>query len=424
MQNDKRVKYACYTVNISMAIVGNLSPLLFITLQNLYGISYTLLGLLVLINFSTQLFVDLVFSFFSHRFNISAVVKATPILTFVGLLIYALFPFAFENYVYLGLVIGTVIFSAASGFSEVLISPVIAALPAKNPEREMSKLHSIYAWGVVGVVLFATMFLLVFGKENWQWMTLLLLIVPTVSALLFFSAKLPKLDTPERMSGALQFLKNKQLWICFLAIFLGGAAECTMAQWCSGYLEQALGIKKVWGDVFGVAVFSMTLGLGRSLYAKIGKNIGKVLFFGAIGAMVCYTTAIVSPYAVLGLIACALTGFCVSMLWPGSLVVASDRFPTGGVFIYAMMAAGGDFGAAVAPQMVGVITDGVSGKAWALTFATRLGLTGEQLGMKIGMLVGMTVSLIAIFVYLYIWKTQKRYTKEMPKIENMIEKEI
>ncbi len=421
MHNDKRVKYACYTVNISMAIVGNLSPLLFITLQSLYGISYTLLGLLVLINFSTQLFVDLLFSFFSHRFNIHAAVKATPILTIIGLLVYALFPLAFENHVYVGLVIGTVIFSAASGFSEVLISPVIAALPAKNPEREMSKLHSIYAWGVVAVVLFATTFLLVLGKENWQWMTLCLLIVPLLSVSLFFSAKLPKLETPERMSGALQFLKNKQLWICFLAIFLGGAAECTMAQWCSGYLEQALGIKKVWGDVFGVAVFAMTLGLGRSLYAKIGKNIGKVLCLGAIGATVCYATAIVSPYAVLGLVACAMTGFCVSMLWPGSLVVASDRFPTGGVFIYAMMAAGGDFGAAVAPQMVGVLTDSVSGKSWALDFAAKLGLTGEQLGMKIGMLVGMAVSLIAIFVYLYIWKTQKRYTHT---IEKPIEKEL
>ena len=421
MQNDKRVKYACYTVNISMAIVGNLSPLLFITFQKLYGISYTLLGLLVLINFSTQLLVDLIFSFFSHRFNIHAAVKATPILTIIGLLIYALFPFAFENHVYVGLVIGTVIFSAASGFSEVLISPVIAALPAENPEREMSKLHSIYAWGVVGVVLFATVFLLAFGKDNWQWMTLLLLIVPTASAFLFFSAKLPKLDTPERVSGALQYLKNKQLWVCVLAIFLGGAAECTMAQWCSGYLEQALGIKKIWGDVFGVAVFSMTLGLGRSLYAKFGNNVGKVLFFGAIGAAICYTTAIVSPYAAIGLVACALTGFCVSMLWPGSLVVASERFPMGGVFIYAMMAAGGDFGAAVAPQMVGVITDSVSGKAWVLNLAAKLGLTEEQLGMKIGMMVGALVSIAAIFVYLYVWKTQKRYT---PKIENPIKKEI
>ena len=109
------------------------------------------------------------------------------------------------------------------------------------------------------------------------------------------------------------------------------------------------------------------------------------------------------------------------MLWPGSLVVAADRFPTCGVFIYAMMAAGGDCGAAVAPQLVGVITDGVSGKVWAVNLATRLGLTSEQLAMKIGMLVGLAVSIIAIFVYLYVWKTQKRYT---PKIDNPIEKEI
>ena len=59
----------------------------------------------------------------------------------------------------------------------------------------------------------------------------------------------------------------------------------------------------------------------------------------------------------IGLLACALTGFFVSMLWPGSLVVGADRFPTGGVFIYAMMASGGDLGASVAPQLVGIITD-------------------------------------------------------------------
>ena len=59
-----RLKAACYMTNISMSVVGNLSPLLFVTFRETYGISYTLLGLLVLINFSTQLIVDLVFSFF------------------------------------------------------------------------------------------------------------------------------------------------------------------------------------------------------------------------------------------------------------------------------------------------------------------------------------------------------------------------
>ena len=64
MQNFKRVKLACYTTNISMAVVANLSPILFLTFRSLYGISYSLLGLLVLINFVTQLTVDLIFSFF------------------------------------------------------------------------------------------------------------------------------------------------------------------------------------------------------------------------------------------------------------------------------------------------------------------------------------------------------------------------
>ena len=63
--NYSRVKYACYVTNISQALVCNLSPILFITFHNLYNISYSLLGLLVLIGFFTQLTIDLIFSFFS-----------------------------------------------------------------------------------------------------------------------------------------------------------------------------------------------------------------------------------------------------------------------------------------------------------------------------------------------------------------------
>ncbi len=60
----RTVKYACYMTNVSMAAVANLSPLLFLTFREVYGISYSLLGLLVLLNFCTQLAVDLLFSFF------------------------------------------------------------------------------------------------------------------------------------------------------------------------------------------------------------------------------------------------------------------------------------------------------------------------------------------------------------------------
>lgn len=404
-----RLKYACYSANVTMSAVSNLSPVLFLTFRSLYGISYSLLGLLVLINFVTQLTIDLIFSFFSHKFNISKTVRAIPLIAGAGFLVYALFPFFAPDCVYMGLVIGTVIFSAASGLSEVLISPVIAAIPSDDPDREMSKLHSVYAWGVVFVIVISTLFLLVLGGENWQFLALGFTAIPLVSAVLFFGSEIPKIDTPKQTSGALRLLKNRGVWLAFFAIFLGGAAECTMAQWSSGYLEAALGIPKLWGDLLGVALFSVMLGLGRSLYAKRGKNIGRVLTWGAVGATICYLTAAVSGVAWIGLLACGMTGFFVSMLWPGNLIVASGRFIEGGVFIYAMMAAGGDLGASVAPWLVGVVTDAVMANPSSAELAASLGMIPEQLGMKAGMLCGMLFPLVAIFVYRYI---QKKWMKK------------
>jgi MFS family permease len=336
------------------------------------------------------------------------VVKINPLLTVAGLLIYALWPFFFADSVYLGLVIGTVVFACSGGLSEVLISPVIAAIPSENPEGEMSKLHSIYAWGVVGVILVSSAFLLLFGTQNWQYLALIFMLIPLVSAILFSGAKIPAMETPKKTSNVLHLLKNPGLWLCFFAMFTSGASECTMAQWCSGYIEQALGIPKIFGDIFGVALFSVMLGLGRSMYAKYGKNVTRVLTFGAIGASVCYLTAVFSGSAVIGLVACAVTGLCVSMMWPGSLIVGAERFPTSGVFIYAMMASGGDLGASVGPQLVGIITDKVAASEIGARLAESTSLTTDQIGIKAGMLVGALVSIAAIFVYAYMWRASMR----------------
>lgn len=400
----RRVKYACYSTNLMMAIVGNLSPVLFLTFRSLYGLSFSLLGFLVLINFVTQLLVDLVLSFFSHRFNIPRLIKRIPVIAFFGFCLYALLPVIFPGAVYAGLCLGTIVFSAAAGLAEVLISPVIAALPAEDPDREMSKLHSVYAWGSVGVIIVSTLFLLLAGSARWPLLAMLFAMVPLSSALLFAGSEIPKMETPQRVSGALAMMKDRGVWLCILAIFLGGASECTMAQWSSSYIERALGIPKVVGDLLGVALFSIMLGTGRTLYAKIGKNIGRVLTLGSLGAVACYFTAAVSGVPAVGLLACAMTGLCTSMLWPGSLVVASDKYPQGGVFIYAIMAAGGDLGASVVPQLLGMITDAAINSPKLMATAAGMNLAPEQLGMKLGMLFGMLFPLMGTFVFLYIWK--------------------
>ena len=116
------------------------------------------------------------------------------------------------------------------------------------------------------------------------------------------------------------------------------------------------------------------------------------------------------------MIACALTGLCVSMLWPGSLIVSAELFPTGGVFIYAMMATGGDLGASVAPQLVGIVTDFIMANPKATQLAEALHLTAEQFGMKCGMLAGMMFPLIAIPIYIYIHKKVQKTSRRQANI--------
>lgn len=381
----RRLKRGCYTYGLSTAALINLSPVLFLTLRELYGISYAALGALISVNFLTQLGVDLLFSFRPRLFDIPKVVKAAPLVAAAGLAVYGLWPLLSPATAYAGLLMGTFIFSLAGGLAEVLLSPVIAAIPSPDPDREMSKLHSAYAWGVGPVVLICTGFLYVFGREMWYALPLLFALIPMVSFFLLRGAEFPDMAAQEERADR-SVLKNRTLWLFAALIFLGGAAENTMGQWGSGYLEAALVIPKVWGDIFGVALYALMLGGGRTLYTKYGKNLEAILFWGAVGAAVCYIAAALCPIPAVGLAACALTGLFTSLLWPGSLSFAAERIPHGGVVLYALMAAGGDLGTAAVPQLIGLITD------YTILLVPN---GGEELGMKLGMLLGALCPMVA-----------------------------
>ena len=193
--------------------------------------------------------------------------------------------------------------------------------------------------------------------------------------------------------------------LCVACIFLGSAAENVMTNWISGYMETALGVVKTIGDIFGMAAFALLLGFGRTLYAKFGRNITGVLLAGMIGAVVCYLTAGLCNIPLVALIACVLTGFCTSMLWPGTLILMEEKMPNPGIVAYALMAAGGDFGASVAPQAMGIIVDTVSVSSWAQSMSATLGMSPEQLGMKTGMLLSAFFPLLGVGLLLFM----KRY---------------
>lgn len=406
-----RTKRACFYTYLAMSSIFSLPPLLFVTFRETYGISYTLLGTLVLINFCTQLVIDLIFSFFSKYFNIKLTIRIMPLLTSLGLTVYALVPTFFPKYAYVGLVAGTVLFSVAAGLCEVLLSPLVAALPSETPEKDMSTLHSLYAYGVVMVVLVSTAFLKIFTTANWMYLTLFWAVLPLISFVLFSTSPMPDMNLSHEASKEKVKKKNKGMILCILCIFFGSAAENAMTNWISGYMENALRISKVTGDILGMALFAVLLGVGRTAYAKYGKNITSVLLFGMAGSLVFYLVAGLSPNAVIAMLACILMGLATSMLWPGTLILMEEHFPNPGVAAYALMAAGGDFGGSIAPQMLGAVVDAVSQSKWAASLAPSLSVTTEQLGMKTGMLTAAIFPLLGVIVLVIIAKTFKKQKK-------------
>lgn len=400
-QNYNRTKRTCFYSYLAMSSVFTLPPLLFMTFREMYGISYTLLGTLVLINFCTQFIIDIIFTLFSKHFNIKNTVRIMPLLTSLGLIIYAVFPMLFPEYAYIGLAIGTVIFSVAAGLAEVLVSPLVAAIPSENPERDMSMLHSLYAWGVVVVVIISTVFIKVFGAHNWMYLALFLAVFPLVASVMYFISPIPDMDVSSHSTDSATSKKRfVGLAMCACCIFIGAAAENVMTNWISGYIESTLGIPKIYGDIFGMALFALLLGFGRVLYAKIGKNISRVLLLGMIGSVACYLTAALSENAYIALFACILVGFSTSMLWPGTLIFMEENVPSPGVAAYALMAAGGDFGSSIAPQLMGIIVDKVAVSSFAQSLSATLLISPEQIGMKTGMLITAVFPVLGVILVL------------------------
>ena len=407
MKNFKLTKFACYYTYLAMSSVFVFPALLFVTFRETYGISYTLLGTLVLINFCTQLTIDLIFSFFTKWFNIHKTLKVMPLLTTLGLSIYALVPTFFPQFAYAGLVAGTVIFSIAAGLCEVLLSPTIAAIPSEHPDRDMTFLHSLYAYGVLTVIIGSTLFFVLFGRENWMFLTLFWAILPIGSTVLFCASPLPDMEMKQEASKEKTKGRTVGMLLCMGCIFLGSAAENTMTNWISGYIESALQIPKAIGDILGIALFAVLLGFTRTWYAKNGRNIHRFLLISMSGAVVCYLVVALSPNAVISLIACVLTGITTSMLWPGMLIYMEEKILNPGVVGYALMAAGGDFGASVAPQMLGIVADTVGASNWAADIGVALSLSPEQVGMKAGMLIAAVFPTLGVLLLLYV----KRYFK-------------
>ncbi|MEG0663606.1 MAG: MFS transporter, partial [Clostridia bacterium] len=138
--NYKKTITACYIANFIQASVVNLTPILFIPLKEQFSLSYSQFGILILANFITQFLIDILFSKLVDKYGFKPFIISSQIICVGGFLLFAFTPFIFKDNVFMGFLISTIIFSSAGGLLELLLSPIIDALPQANNAKAMAML--------------------------------------------------------------------------------------------------------------------------------------------------------------------------------------------------------------------------------------------------------------------------------------------
>ena len=348
---------ACYLGYITQAIIVNLAPILFIVFQNKYAISYEMLGRLILINFSVQIAADIIALRTTDRIGYRIAGVTAHFFCAAGLICLAVLPFLMDPYT--GLMISVVIYAFGGGVIEVIISPIVDALPSDAKASSMSLLHSFYCWGQMAVVLLTTVALRIVGPDMWFILPAAWAVIPLYNLFRFMRVPLPETIREHEKTPMKRLLGTNIFIIALVLMMCAGASELTMSQWSSLFAEKGLGVSKVFGDLLGPFLFAFLMGVGRTAYGVRGQKlpIKKVLLFSGILCVICYAVVVFVPNPIVALLGCAICGISVCLLWPGTLSLASGFFPKGGAAMFGMLAVFGDIGGSIGPWLSGFVAD-------------------------------------------------------------------
>ena len=348
---------ACFLGYIVQAIVNNFIPLLFLTLQDTYQIPLSRITLLVTINFSIQLLVDMLMSLFMDRIGYRASGVIAHVCSAAGLILLTILPGIMDPFT--GILLSIMVYAIGGGIIEVLVSPVMESCPTDNKEKAMSLLHSFYCWGHVGVVLISTIFFAAFGVGNWRILAIVWAVVPVINAYIFARTPIaPLISEGEKGMTIAELFASRTFWILMLMMLCSGASEQAVSQWASAFAEQGLHLTKAVGDLVGPMTFAVMMGLTRAFYGKYGDRIDLERFM-TISAVVCvaaYLIISLAPWPALSVVGCALCGLTVGIMWPGTFSRAAVALRTGGTAMFALLALAGDLGCSSGPTLVGFIS--------------------------------------------------------------------
>lgn len=358
---------ACYVGYVIQAMVNNLSPLLFVQFKRQFALDSAMLSFIIFINFGLQIIVDSLSAKITEKIGYRAGAILAQVFSCTGLVCLGVLPNVINPFA--GIITATVLMAIGGGFVEVILSPVIEALPLGNKSGAMCFLHSFYCWGHIFTVLAATLYFNLFTIDAWRYLPVALAVIPLLNCITFAVCPLETLEGDETPSSYKSIFTMRGFWLFPVLILASGAAEQAIAQWASDFAEIGLGVNKTLGDVFGTCLFALGMALSRTVYGVLGEKIDLKKAFVLCGGLLIgsYLLAALSPSAGLSLAGIAFGGVFVGLLWPGLYAVAGQAYPKGGTKMFGVLALFGDIGCTVGPTLTGLVSNDIK---TGLLFAT------------------------------------------------------
>lgn len=357
LSTNKATIYGCYLGYVVQGMINNINPLLFVTYQNRLHVSVEAISVLIILNFGLQMVVDTVAIKVVDKVSHRLCMVLAHVFTVLGLVSISVLPFMLPVPV-VGLAIATVLNGIGGGLLEVLVSPIVEAVPGKEKEKAMSLLHSFYCWGCVGFIAVSTLLLKILGAEKWFLLPLIWTVLPLINVFVFMKVPILRLVEEGQEMPVRKLFSLNVFWLLLALMLCAGASEMGMSQWASYFAEIGLKVDKAMGDLLGPCFFCILMGLMRTFF---GRSEGKIklhalIKFSCALCVISYLLAVFAPHPLLGLMGCGLCGLSIAIFWPGTFSIAAKTCKAGGTAMFAILALAGDVGCAAGPQLVTIVS--------------------------------------------------------------------
>ena len=365
------------------AIVNNLAPLLFVIFQKEFQISVGQIGFLVTFNFLIQILTDYVSAKFADRIGYKTCIIAAHVFSGIGLFGLGIFPGLFPS-PNAGLLTAIAIYAVGGGLIEVLVTPILEAIPTKLSGANIPLLHAAYPCTHAIVVVLTTLYLHFFGSENWKFLTVFWAMVPFFNMFLYAISPVNMLNEKTESIPVKKLFSMKLFWLLVVLMICSGASEHSMVQWVSYFAEKGLKVSKSLGDLIGPCMFAVLMGAVRVIYGMKGDKfpIRKALVICGILCLASYLTAVFAPHPIISLIGCGFCGISVALMWPGVTTIAAETCPQGGTAMFAYLALAGDLGCSAGPSVVGWVSEFMGGNLKPGLFAAIIFPVGLLIGIR------------------------------------------